>query len=65
MCVRHMLYIARCWDMCSDIYRRGEPEHVNDNIYNLSLCPKAETCDGAPAGPLILYMLACQKQMYI
>ncbi len=43
--VCHMLW---CWDMCSDIYRRGEPEHVNDNIYNLSLCPKAETCDGAP-----------------
>ena len=29
---RHMLQ-----GICSDIYRRGEPEHVNDNIQPVTL----------------------------
>jgi hypothetical protein len=48
VCVCHMLYIARCWDICVAIFIAGVNQNMWMIIYNLSLCPKAETCDGAP-----------------
>jgi hypothetical protein len=47
VCVPYVVHSAVLGYMCSDIYRRGEPEHVNDNIQPVTLS-KAETCDGAP-----------------